>query len=88
METNIMIQMALLDPNSITSIPLTIENLLIYMPIIFSGIVTVATLIVRLTPSVRDNNFFLPILKFLGKWIALNRDPAIDNEFRKNNPVK
>ena len=30
------------------------------------------SIVVRLTPTLKDDNFFLPIVKFLGKFIALN----------------
>lgn len=61
-----------MDPNSLTPIPLTAENLLIYIPIIFSAIVTVASLIVRITPTLRDDAFLLPIIKWLARYPALN----------------
>lgn len=62
----------MVDPNSLPSIPLTVENLLVYIPIIFSAIVTVASLIVRITPTLKDNNILLPIIKWLAKYPALN----------------
>ena len=35
-------------------------------------IIAGATIIVRLTPTVKDDNVLLPIVKFLSKFIALN----------------
>ena len=32
----------------------------------------VASVIVKLTPTLKDDNILLPIVKFLGKYIALN----------------
>ena len=32
-----------------------------------------ASLIVKLTPTLKDDNFLLPIIKFLGKYIALDK---------------
>ena len=32
-----------------------------------------ASIIVKLTPTLADDNFFKGILKFLGKYLALNR---------------
>ena len=62
----------MIDPNSLPPIPLTVENLLIYVPILFSAIVTVATLIVRLTPTLKDDNILLPVIKWIAKYPALN----------------
>jgi len=47
--------------------------------------VAAASIIVRLTPSLRDDNILLPIIKILGKYVALDRDSGKDKEFRKNN---
>ena len=55
---------------------------------IIAMIIGIASIIVRLTPSVRDDNFLLPVIRFVGKYIALNRDPAIDKEYRTKNPVE
>jgi len=35
-------------------------------------IVTGASIIVKLTPTLKDDNAFLPIVKFIAKFIALN----------------
>ena len=35
--------------------------------------VTIASIIVKLTPTLKDDNFLLPIIKFLGKYIALDK---------------
>lgn len=32
-----------------------------------------ASVIVKLTPSLKDDNYFLPIIKFIGKYIALDK---------------
>ena len=32
-----------------------------------------ASIIVKLTPTLKDDNFFKGILKFLGKYVSLNR---------------
>ena len=37
-----------------------------------AGIIGAASIIVKLTPTLKDDNFFLPIVKFIGKYIALN----------------
>ena len=36
-------------------------------------IIGVTSLIVKLTPTLKDDNILLPIVKFLGKYIALNK---------------
>lgn len=40
---------------------------------IYAGVVGLASIIVRLTPTVKDDNFMKGLLKFTGKFIALNR---------------
>ncbi|PIY96097.1 MAG: hypothetical protein COY66_05070 [Candidatus Kerfeldbacteria bacterium CG_4_10_14_0_8_um_filter_42_10] len=48
-----------------------------------TSIVTGVSIIVRLTPTLKDDNIWLPIVKFLSKYIALNRttdDNAIRNQ--------
>ena len=37
-----------------------------------SSIIGAASIIVKLTPTLKDDNILLPIVKFLGKYIALN----------------
>lgn len=36
-------------------------------------IIGVASLIVKMTPTLKDDNILLPIVKFIGKWIALDK---------------
>lgn len=35
--------------------------------------VLLASAIVKLTPTLKDDNFLLPVVKFIGKFIALNK---------------
>jgi hypothetical protein len=37
------------------------------------AIIGVASIIVKLTPTLKDDNILLPIVKFIGKFIALNK---------------
>ena len=37
-----------------------------------AAVIGVASIIVRLTPTLKDDNILLPIIKFIGKFIALN----------------
>ena len=55
------------------------ENLIEYIETHWTAILNIVTygmaatfIIVKLTPTLKDDNFFLPIVKFLGKFIALN----------------
>jgi hypothetical protein len=32
-----------------------------------------ASIIIKLTPTLKDDDFFKPIIKFIGKYIALNK---------------
>lgn len=36
-------------------------------------LVLFASVIVKLTPTVKDDNYFKPIIKFIGKYIALDK---------------
>lgn len=40
---------------------------------VIAAIIGVASVIVKLTPTLADDNFLLPIVKFIGKFIALNK---------------
>ena len=45
---------------------------------IITGLITVASIVVKLTPTLKDDNFLLKVIKFLSKYIALNR--TVDDE--------
>lgn len=45
-----------------------------------AAIIGAASIIVKLTPTLKDNNFLLPLVKFLGKYIALNTNAPTDVE--------
>ena len=36
-------------------------------------LVLIASIIIKLTPTLRDDNFFKPVVKFIGKYIALDK---------------
>lgn len=36
-------------------------------------VIAIASVIVKLTPTVKDDNFLKPIIKFVGKWVALDK---------------
>ena len=38
-----------------------------------AAIIGFASIVVKLTPTLKDNNILLPIVKFIGKFIALNK---------------
>ena len=39
---------------------------------IYTGLVTLASIIVKLTPSLKDDTVLLAIIKFIAKYLALN----------------
>ena len=43
---------------------------------VISYIIAIATIIVKLTPTLADDNIVLPIIKFIGKYLALNKNVA------------
>jgi hypothetical protein len=50
---------------------------------VLTGLIAVASIIVKLTPTIKDDNFLLAVIKFLSKYIALNRttnDAAVRSE--------
>ena len=49
---------------------------------IYTAIVTIASIIVKMVPTLRTNSKVLEFIKFLSKWIALNRT-VNDKEVRK-----
>lgn len=36
-------------------------------------LVLFASIIIKLTPTLKDDNYFKPIIKFIGKYIALDK---------------
>ncbi len=40
---------------------------------IIVAIIGAASLIVKITPTLKDDNILLGIIKFIGKWIALDK---------------
>ena len=38
-----------------------------------AAIIGVASIIVKITPTLKDDNILLPIVKFIGKFIALDK---------------
>jgi len=35
--------------------------------------IAIASIVVKLTPTLKDDDFFKPIIRFVGRYIALNR---------------
>ena len=40
---------------------------------LYLGLIGIASIIIKLTPTVRDDNVLKGFLKFMGKYLALNR---------------
>lgn len=45
-----------------------------------AAIIGLASIIVRITPNLKDDAFLLPIVKFVAKFIALNKNAPTDAE--------
>lgn len=43
-----------------------------------AAIIGVASIIVKLTPTLKDDTFLLSVIKFIGKYIALNTNAPAD----------
>lgn len=41
--------------------------------LIYTSLVTVASIVVKLTPTLKDDDMLKGVIKFIGKFIALNR---------------
>ena len=39
----------------------------------YLAVVGAASLIVKITPTLKDDNFLLAVIKFIGKWIAIDK---------------
>ena len=46
---------------------------------IITSIIGLASIIVKLTPTLRDDNILLGVIKFLGKYIALNKTVSAED---------
>lgn len=40
---------------------------------ILAYVIAIASIVIKLTPTLKDDNALLPIIKFIGGWIALNK---------------
>ena len=45
---------------------------------IIAYVVAISSIVVKLTPTLKDDNILLPIVKFISKYIALNRTTKDD----------
>ena len=50
---------------------------------VYTGLVTVASIIVKWTPTLNDDNALLSVIKFIARFIALDRT-VDDEEVRAN----
>jgi len=39
----------------------------------FAYMVMTGSMIVKITPTLKDDNFFKPLIKFIGKYLAIDR---------------
>ena len=49
---------------------------------LYGALVIVASIVVKLTPTLKDDNFLLKTVKFVSKYVALNRGVE-DSAIRK-----
>lgn len=54
---------------------------------IIAYLIAIASIIVRLTPTLKDDNVLLPIVKWIGKYISLSRKTK-DDVIRKKGKKK
>ena len=53
---------------------------------VYAGLVAIASIVVRWTPTLKDDNALLAVVKFVGKYIALNR--TVDDNAIRNAPTE
>lgn len=53
---------------------------------VITGVIAVASIIVKLTPTLKDDTFLLAVIKFLSKYVALNRT-VNDEAVRTGTPT-
>lgn len=54
---------------------------------VIAYLIAIASVIVKLTPTLKDDNILLNVVKFLSKYIALNRTTN-DNIIREKDELK
>ena len=47
---------------------------------VYTALVTVASFIVKFTPTLKDDDWLLKVVKFLGKYIAVNKNAPTEAE--------
>lgn len=55
---------------------------------VYLAVIGLASVIVKLTPTLRDDTILQSIVSFIGKWIALNRNSADDDAARATSLKK
>ena len=50
-----------------------------------TSVVTTASVIVKITPTLKDDNFLKPIVAFIGKYIAINKSISAEEQAKVNN---
>jgi hypothetical protein len=53
--------------------------------VIWASLVTIASIIIKLTPTVKDDAWLKSVLKFTGKYLALNRTITPQEQKAVNN---
>lgn len=59
----------MIDPNSLS---LTPEQVATNIVSLYFYVVAIATILIRIIPVLKDKNMWLPIIKWIAKYIALN----------------
>jgi len=47
---------------------------------IIAYVISIASIIVKVTPTLKDDSILLPVIKFVGKWLALNKFGPTDKD--------
>ena len=55
---------------------------------IYGALVTIASYVVRLTPTLADDVWLKKVLKFIGKWIAVNNSISQKEQTKVNTTHK
>jgi hypothetical protein len=60
-----------MDPNSL---PMTPEQVATSIVSLYFYVIAGATILVRIIPVLKDKSIWLPVIKFVAKYLALNRN--------------
>ena len=62
----------------ISAIATWFQNNWVNIIAVYTGVVGVASIIVKMTPTLKDDNALLAVIKFVAKYVALNTNAPVE----------